>query len=68
MKTDEVYLEGQYLICGRNANRKRMYVPPLLDPDITNHALAAAYGVTRNTMAKMRVRVREMVYKKLGNA
>lgn len=64
MKTDEVYIDGQYLVCGRNASRKRVYIPPLLDPDVTNNALAAAYGMTRNTMCKLRVRVRELVYKK----
>lgn len=61
MKTDEVYIEGKYLICGRNASRKRLYIPPLLDPEVTNQALAGAYGMTRNTMCKLRVRVRDMI-------
>lgn len=66
MKTDEVYIDGQYLVCGRNASRKRIYIPPLLDPDVTNQALASAYGMERNTMCKLRGRVRELMYEKLN--
>lgn len=66
MKTDEVYIDGQYLVCGRNASRKRVYIPPLLDPDVTNQALASAYGMERNTMCKLRGRVRELIYEKLN--
>lgn len=65
MKTDEVYIDGQYLVCGRNASRKRVYIPPLLDPEVTNQALAHAYGTTRDAMCRLRIRVREMLYKKL---
>jgi len=64
MKTDEVYIDGQYLVCGRNASRRRVYIPPLVDPEITNQALAHAHGMTREAMCRLRIRVKDMMSRK----